>query len=152
MEPDSTLSCSKELATEPSTQMNHTYTSDIALHHHWCHAWPLFLFCNSVQFISESTLINFRTYKVVQIWPGLIRLVYTQISPAHIWTTLYIVLYVTWGVHNTNNATWLHWLDRGSRSVEALGHTWIPPRSTAYPSWGKKSQPAGTVSFLVHGS
>jgi hypothetical protein len=29
-------------------------------------------------------------YKVVQIWPGLVRLVYTQISPGHIWTTLYI--------------------------------------------------------------
>jgi hypothetical protein len=28
-------------------------------------------------------------YKVVQIWPGLVRLVYTQISPGHIWTTLY---------------------------------------------------------------
>jgi hypothetical protein len=27
---------------------------------------------------------------VVQIWPGLVRLVYTQISPGHIWTTLYI--------------------------------------------------------------
>jgi len=29
-------------------------------------------------------------YKVVQIWPGLMRLVYTQISPGHIWTTLYL--------------------------------------------------------------
>jgi hypothetical protein len=29
-------------------------------------------------------------YKVVQIWPGLVRLVYTQISPGHIWITLYI--------------------------------------------------------------
>ena len=28
-------------------------------------------------------------YKVVQIWPGLRRLVYTQIIPDHIWTTLY---------------------------------------------------------------
>jgi hypothetical protein len=27
-------------------------------------------------------------YKVVQIWPGLVRLVYTQISPGHIWITL----------------------------------------------------------------
>ena len=27
---------------------------------------------------------------MVQIWPRLIRLVYTQISPGHIWTTLYI--------------------------------------------------------------
>jgi hypothetical protein len=27
-------------------------------------------------------------YKVVQIWPGQVRLVYTQISPGHIWTTL----------------------------------------------------------------
>jgi hypothetical protein len=26
---------------------------------------------------------------VVQIWPGHMRLVYTQISPGHIWTTLY---------------------------------------------------------------
>jgi len=32
----------------------------------------------------------FPVYKVVQIWPGLMRLVYTQISPGHIWTTLYI--------------------------------------------------------------
>ena len=30
-------------------------------------------------------------YKVVQIWPGLVRLVYTQISPGHIWTTLYVL-------------------------------------------------------------
>ena len=29
-------------------------------------------------------------YKVVQIWLGHMRLVYTQISPGHIWTTLYI--------------------------------------------------------------
>ena len=28
-------------------------------------------------------------YKVVQIWPGHMRLVYTEISPGHIWTTLY---------------------------------------------------------------
>jgi len=28
--------------------------------------------------------------KVVQIWPGHMRLVYTEISPVHIWTTLYI--------------------------------------------------------------
>ena len=27
-------------------------------------------------------------YKVVQIWPGHMRLVYTEISPGHIWTTL----------------------------------------------------------------
>jgi len=27
-------------------------------------------------------------YKVVQIWPGHMRLVYTQISPGLIWTTL----------------------------------------------------------------
>jgi hypothetical protein len=35
-------------------------------------------------------IIKFAKYKVVQIWPGLVRLVYTQISPGHIWTTLYI--------------------------------------------------------------
>ena len=29
-------------------------------------------------------------YKVVQIWPGHMRLVYTEISPCHIWTTLYL--------------------------------------------------------------
>jgi hypothetical protein len=29
-------------------------------------------------------------YKVVQIWPEHMRLVYTEISPGHIWTTLYI--------------------------------------------------------------
>jgi len=33
--------------------------------------------------------ILLRIYKVVQIWPGLVRLVYTQISPGHIWTILY---------------------------------------------------------------
>ena len=32
-----------------------------------------------------------KLYKAVQIWPGLIRLVYTQISPGHIWTTLYFM-------------------------------------------------------------
>jgi hypothetical protein len=32
-------------------------------------------------------------YKVVQIWLGLVRLVYTQISPGHIWTILYIKTY-----------------------------------------------------------
>ena len=37
-------------------------------------------------------------YKVVQIWQGLIRLVYTQISPGHIWTTLYIKQVAT--LHN----------------------------------------------------
>ena len=29
-------------------------------------------------------------YKVVQMWPGHMRLVCTQISPSHIWTTLYL--------------------------------------------------------------
>jgi len=29
------------------------------------------------------------TYKVVQTWPGHMRLVYTEISPGQIWTTLY---------------------------------------------------------------
>ena len=33
-------------------------------------------------------------YKVVQIWPGLFTIVYTQISPGHIWTTLYIYIYI----------------------------------------------------------
>ena len=33
-------------------------------------------------------------YKVVQIWPGEVRLVYTQISPGYIWTTLYIVTHL----------------------------------------------------------
>ena len=31
-----------------------------------------------------------RNYKVVQIWPGLFTHVYIQISPGHIWTTLYL--------------------------------------------------------------
>jgi hypothetical protein len=44
----------------------------------------------SVKFISHVTKnLGFWVYKVVQIWPGLVRLVYTQISPGHIWTTLY---------------------------------------------------------------
>jgi len=32
---------------------------------------------------------NSSLYKVVQIWPGMFTLVYTQISPGHIWTKLY---------------------------------------------------------------
>jgi hypothetical protein len=39
-------------------------------------------------------------YKVVQIWPGLVRLVYTQISPGHIWTTLYIFHYISLTSYN----------------------------------------------------
>jgi len=35
----------------------------------------------------------YENYKVVQIWPGLMRLVYTQISPGHIWTTFYYYYY-----------------------------------------------------------
>ena len=34
--------------------------------------------------------VKYCIYKVVQIWPGHMRLVYTQISPGHIWTTLYL--------------------------------------------------------------
>jgi hypothetical protein len=34
--------------------------------------------------------VNAQSYKVVQIWPGLFILVYTQISPGHIRTTLYL--------------------------------------------------------------
>ena len=34
-------------------------------------------------------------YKVVQIWPGLFTLVYKQISPGHIWTTLYMLTLLT---------------------------------------------------------
>jgi hypothetical protein len=33
-------------------------------------------------------------YKVVQIWPGHMRLVYTEISPGHIWTTLYYLCHM----------------------------------------------------------
>ena len=40
---------------------------------------------NSKNYIHSSK----RNYKVVQIWPGLFTLVYIQISPGHIWTTLY---------------------------------------------------------------
>jgi hypothetical protein len=36
-------------------------------------------------------------YKVVQIWPGLVGLVYTQISPGHIWITLYLPVFMTTG-------------------------------------------------------
>ena len=53
------------------------------------------------------------TYKVVQIWPGLFTLVYIQISPGHIWNTLYINrsrLHVCdkWLV-----ASWRHRVERG---------------------------------------
>jgi hypothetical protein len=37
----------------------------------------------------ETQIWEKQLYKVVQIWPGLVRLVYTQISSGHIWTTLY---------------------------------------------------------------
>jgi hypothetical protein len=40
--------------------------------------------------------------KVVQIWPGQVRLVYTQISPGHIWTTLYIHTHVSRRTSNWN--------------------------------------------------
>ena len=38
----------------------------------------------------ETVSIYDTIYKVVQIWPGLFTLVYIQISPGHIWTTLYL--------------------------------------------------------------
>jgi len=38
---------------------------------------------------SQHYTIELLWYKVVQIWPGHMRLVYTEISPGHIWTTLY---------------------------------------------------------------
>jgi hypothetical protein len=41
-------------------------------------------------------------YKMVQIWPGLFTLVYTQISPGHIWTTLYNVS-ITLGVTHSKS-------------------------------------------------
>lgn len=51
-----------------------------------------------------------------------------------------IMPYTLRGAQDTNNAellasnTWLHWPDRGSRTVEAVGHTWIRPRLTVYLS------------------
>jgi hypothetical protein len=39
----------------------------------------------------ETCLLQLVTYKVVQIWPGLIVCEQAAISPGHIWTTLYIV-------------------------------------------------------------
>jgi hypothetical protein len=41
----------------------------------------------------EIKVIEHKMYKVVQIWPGLFTLVYTQISSGHIWTTLYILIF-----------------------------------------------------------
>ena len=38
----------------------------------------------------------FSMYKVVQIWPGQTVICLHTISPGHIWTTLYIVLYRQW--------------------------------------------------------
>jgi len=81
----------------------------VALHHHWRHAWLFIFVVNSMQFIEELTLIKFRTsvYRPIRYTGGSL----------------------------TNNTTWLHWPDRGSRALEAVGHTWIPSRLTAYPSW-----------------
>jgi hypothetical protein len=58
----------------------------------------IFRFCINRANVTLST--NFYTYikKVVQIWPGLVRLVYTQISPGHIWTTFYLFIYL-WDLH-----------------------------------------------------
>ena len=53
--------------------------------------------CRSSFYIFNVFLITYSIYKVVQIWPGLFTLVYTQISPGHIWTTLY-----NW-VHSLDN-------------------------------------------------
>ena len=46
------------------------------------------------QWLHESASVLPFTYKVVQIWPGLFTLVYTQISPGHILTTLYVAYLV----------------------------------------------------------
>ena len=43
-----------------------------------------------VDYHSKIAAAGRRLYKVVQIWPGLFTLVYIQISPGHIWTTLYV--------------------------------------------------------------
>ena len=45
-------------------------------------------------------------YNVVQIWPGHMRLVYTEISPGHIWTTLYFQnckIQILWWYYSFNN-------------------------------------------------
>jgi hypothetical protein len=43
-------------------------------------------------YIPETNYVSWEyRHKVVQIWPGLVRLVHTQISPGHIWTTLYFL-------------------------------------------------------------
>ena len=55
-------------------------------------------------------------YKVVQIWPGLFTFVYTQISPGHIWTTLYF--------HHHHLPPWIRSFDL------------FRPRRIAIVSWG----------------
>jgi len=44
----------------------------------------------------SDVLTTVYMYRVVQIWPGHLRLVYTEISPGHIWTTLYITVFRLW--------------------------------------------------------
>ena len=48
------------------------------------YCWFLSSFC-----VCVCVCVCVPKYKVVQIWPGLFTLVYIQISPGHIWTTLY---------------------------------------------------------------
>ena len=53
--------------------------------------WIILDVTNALTVIRLIHIYIYIIYKVVQIWPGLVPLVYTQISPGHIWTTFYII-------------------------------------------------------------
>ena len=49
--------------------------------------------CNLRDLVLKKLVkITVAMYKVVQIWPGHMQLVYTEISSGHIWTTLYMYM------------------------------------------------------------
>ena len=92
---------------------------------------------------------------MVQIWPGLFTLVYIQISPGHIWTTLYIVSYILqqatfWAEHGIFGilvttkkirflpfhfkplpAVWRRHRSQFSKPRPPLGYQWLHQMKTA---------------------
>jgi len=84
----------------------HTYKSNIEVRsrNHCCRAKAkIITYCARLSYPACKAHDSY--YKVVQIWPGLFTLVYIQISPGHIWTTLYVAIC---GLHGSVISTLSH--------------------------------------------
>jgi hypothetical protein len=69
-----------------------------------CFTWFI-LYCFLKFLSSLESNINAK-YKVVQIWPGLFVCKQVTVCPGHIWTTLYIILFLIYITRQVTDISW----------------------------------------------